>query len=316
VQVFDKISPNVDEDLVLGCVTKLYKSKMPSIVQGLVLVCARLIHLNPNALVSFLLDMTVERRPGLKVLMDKWLIHQPLIRGKYTKNATVSALARLFTLKDKRLEALLVIGFNPSHSNLSPEVPVPLKILSTLIRCLDNEAAPRKAKPAQTQGLNEEFNTVVDAGGLGLGGHIDFEEGERMDTIEDDEIVDKGDEEQGDAMAGLKKQLLSEVQEDFEGTFQLQEKKAKGLGDYETGSECLMSDMLDFDYDDGDEMGEDFYEDDLYSLGDWYGSLNLQNFLLEFFGKLIESDKDYLMSCFRHMLAEDVALFKKHFSLV
>lgn len=315
VQVFDKISPNVDEDLVLACVTKLYKSKMPSIVQGLVLVCARLIHLNANALVSFLLDMTVERRPGLKVLMDKWLIHQPLIRGKYTKNATVSALARLFTLKDKRLEALLVIGFNPSHSNLSPEVPVPMKILSTLIRCLDNEAAPRKQKAAQVQGLNEEFNTVVDAGGLGLGGHIDFDEGERVDTIEDDEVFEK-EEDQGDAMAGLKKQLLNEVQEDFEGAFLLQEKKAKGLGDYETGSECLMSDMLDFDYDDGEELGEDFYEDDLYSLGDWYGSLNLQNFLLEFFGRLIENDKDYLMSCFRHMLAEDVALFKKHFSLV
>ena len=132
-------------------------------MQGLVLVCARLIHLNANALVSFLLDMTVERRPGLKVLMDKWLIHQPLIRGKYTKNATVSALARLFSLKDKRLEALLVIGFNPSHSNLSPEVPAPLKILSTLIRCLDNEAAPKKAKTAQASGLNEEFSTVVEA---------------------------------------------------------------------------------------------------------------------------------------------------------
>ena len=316
VQVFDKISPKVDEDLVLGCVTKLYKSKMPSIVQGLVLVCARLIHINANALVSFLLDMTVERRPGLKVLMDKWLIHQPLIRGKYTKNATISALARLFTLKDKRMEALLVIGFNPSHSNLSQEVPAPLKILSTLIRCLDNEAAPKKAKAAQSGGLNEEFNTVVEAGGLGLGGHIDFEEGERVDTIEDDEVSDKAVEESSDAMAGLKKQLLSEVQEDFESAFQMVEKKAKGLGDYETGSECLMSDMLEFDYDDGDELGEDFYEDDLYSMGDWYGSLNLQNFLLEFFGRLIDSDKDYLKSCFRYMLAEDVALFKKHFSLV
>jgi hypothetical protein len=209
-----------------------------------------------------------------------------------------------------------VIGFNPSHSNLSPEVPAPLKILSTLIRCLDNEAAPKKAKIAQASGLNEEFSTVVDAGGLGIGGHIDFEEGERMDTIEDDELSAKAEEEDtGDAMAGLKKQLLSEVQEDFDGAF-LQEKKAKGLGDYETGSECLMSDMLDFDYDDGDELGEDFYEDDLYSLGDWYGSLNLQNFLLEFFGRLIDNDKDYLKSCFRHMLAEDVALFKKHFSLV
>ena len=86
----------------------------------------------------------------------------------------------------------------------------------------------------------------MDAGGLGIGGHIDFEEGERMDTIEDDLSA------KAEAMAGLKKQL---VQEDFEGAFLLQEKKAKGLGDYETGSECLMSDMLDFDYNDGYELG-------------------------------------------------------------
>lgn len=36
-----------------------------------------------------------------------------------------------------------------------------------------------------------------------------------------------------------------------------------------------MSDMLDFDYEDNDDMGEDFFEDDMYSLGDWYGGITL-----------------------------------------
>jgi hypothetical protein len=75
---------------------------------------------------------------ALKILVDKWLLQQSLFRGKYTKNATFMALSKLFMLKDKKIDNLLVIGFNPSHSNLNSDVCAPLKILSTLIRCLDN----------------------------------------------------------------------------------------------------------------------------------------------------------------------------------
>jgi hypothetical protein len=49
------------------------------------------------------------------------------------------ALSKLFLLGDKRVDNLLVIGFNPSHTNVSNDVNAPLKILATLIRCLDNE---------------------------------------------------------------------------------------------------------------------------------------------------------------------------------
>lgn len=33
----------------------------------------------------------------------------------------------------------MVIGFNPSHSNINSEVNAPFKILSTLLRFIDNE---------------------------------------------------------------------------------------------------------------------------------------------------------------------------------
>jgi hypothetical protein len=49
------------------------------------------------------------------------------------------ALSKLFLLSDKRVDNLLVIGFNPSHTNVNNDVNAPLKILATLIRCLDNE---------------------------------------------------------------------------------------------------------------------------------------------------------------------------------
>lgn len=49
------------------------------------------------------------------------------------------ALSKLFLLSDKRIDNLLVIGFNPSHTNVNSDVNAPLKILATLIRCLHNE---------------------------------------------------------------------------------------------------------------------------------------------------------------------------------
>jgi hypothetical protein len=181
-----------------------------------------------------------------------------------------------------------------------------------LIRCLDNESKIPQRRAQQDQlGANDEFETIVEGGGLGYGGALDYDEDERLDTVEDAQNEDI----MGDPMDSLKDNLLADLHDDYDlQDFKIPERKDKGLGDYETGSECLMSDMLDFDYDDGDELGEDFYEDDLYSLGDWYGSLNLQNFLLDFFNNLIARDRDYLRSCMKHLTPEDLSLFKKHFT--
>jgi hypothetical protein len=46
----------------------------------------------------------------------------------------------LFQSKHQFLNTLLVIGFDPSHRNKSPEIKAPLKILSTLLRAYENEA--------------------------------------------------------------------------------------------------------------------------------------------------------------------------------
>lgn len=100
----------------MGIVFKIYKSRMPSIVQNLVLVFARIIHSNPKEILEFLSETSVDNRISLKVVLDKWLLHQPLFRGQYTKTVTFSAILRMFTIKDSRIENLMVIGFNPSHT--------------------------------------------------------------------------------------------------------------------------------------------------------------------------------------------------------
>ena len=50
-------------------------------------------------------------------------------------------------MRDPRLEILMVIGYNPSHSNVNSEVNAPFKILSTLLRFIDVEKKPTNKKP-------------------------------------------------------------------------------------------------------------------------------------------------------------------------
>lgn len=52
------------------------------------------------------------------------------------------------------------------------------------------------------------------------------------------------------------------------------DRKGKGLADIETGSEFYMSEMLDFEYDDGEEADETT-EEDLIFLKDVVASMDL-----------------------------------------
>ena len=47
---------------------------MPSIVQSLVLIFARLIHSNPREIVEFLAETSIDNRINLKIVLDKWLL--------------------------------------------------------------------------------------------------------------------------------------------------------------------------------------------------------------------------------------------------
>ena len=105
-----------------------------------------MIHSHPKEIVEFLSETSIDNRISLKIVLDKWLLQQPLFRGYYTKNVTFSALMKLFIQRDPRIESLMVIGYNPSHSNVNSEVNAPFKILSIMLRYLDNELSPKKGK--------------------------------------------------------------------------------------------------------------------------------------------------------------------------
>jgi hypothetical protein len=74
IQIFHKIEPKIDTNLLMNVVWKIYKSRMPSIVQSLVLIFARLIHSNPKEIVEFLSETSIDNRISLKIVLDKWLL--------------------------------------------------------------------------------------------------------------------------------------------------------------------------------------------------------------------------------------------------
>ena len=133
--------------LLMCVVRKIYKSRMPSIVQSLVLIFARLIHTNPKEIIEFLSETSIENRLSLKIVLDKWLLQQALFRGNYTRTVTISAICKMFMMRHQHIETLMVIGYNPSHSNINSEVNAPFKMLSLMLRFLDNETKPTNKRP-------------------------------------------------------------------------------------------------------------------------------------------------------------------------
>jgi hypothetical protein len=152
---------------------------MPSIVQSLTLIFARLIHYHPKEIIDFLSETSIDNRISLKIVLDKWLLQQPLFRGHYTRNTTLSALLKLLLLRDPRIESLMVIGYNPSHSNVNSEVNAPFKMLSLMLRYIENEIQPAKK-------LREKAAVDGEEEKVGMAGYKMKREGdgERLDTID------------------------------------------------------------------------------------------------------------------------------------
>ena len=157
----------------------------------MVLVFARLIHTNPSEIVELLSETSVDNRISLKVVLDKWLLQQPLFRGSYTRTVTLSALQKLLMMRDSRIESLMVIGYNPSHSNINSEVNAPFKILSTLLRFVDTESkghangSPQKGRK-MGYGADEEGKEDGTFGGYQMKRNLFGKSGngERLDTME------------------------------------------------------------------------------------------------------------------------------------
>lgn len=155
-------------------------------------------------------ETSIENRICLKIVLDKWLLQQALFRGNYTRTVTLSALLKLFRARDPRIETLMVVSYNPSHSNINSEVNAPFKMLSLLLRFLENENKPTNNRglsaPADYDDSDEERKPMKlgSLAGYSMQRKMDDQElgvepGDRIDTMggddsdEDDTGVDRLD---------------------------------------------------------------------------------------------------------------------------
>ena len=131
---------------------------------------------------------------------------------------TLSALQKLFFLRDSRIESLMVIGYNPSHSNINSEVNAPFKILSTLLRFVENEKTGGKytGGPIDLDLYEESANSFgnyqMQRADNRVIGH------ERLDTMEgqNDLYYDEEDEEGEFLEEGQEEEKLDTSQEKIE----------------------------------------------------------------------------------------------------
>ena len=303
----NKIIPNLLENIV----KRIYKAKMPSIVQSLILVYSRFIVKFPIDTLNFLISIQVENRVGLKVLIDKWLLHQPLFRGKYFKNISIKALSVLYSMKNSIVESLMVIGYNPSHSVASVEVNAPCKILSVLIRCLNNEIMQEKIKNKKTN--LDDLDNEDD--------RDNYEDNEDNNNANEDDEVKEEDEEKeekekkDDGKIDIGDEEFNNIQEepkDFSSklSFLNNQGKTGGLNNLEQGSEIYLTEMLGFDYNDLDSDEEENVEDDLVYLTDIEFDFVLKDYLIDFFHKFYKTDELYLTECLKLLPKEDQKMFK------
>jgi len=249
-QYFHHIEKKIELQILEAIVRRIYKSKMPSIVQSLILNYSRFLIMYPNEILNFLTKFHIENKVGLKILIDKWLLHQPLFRGKHFKNVSVKALTILYEMKNEILETLMVIGYDPSHSTASVEVNAPFKILSVLIRCLNNEILQEKLKLYKNDYENIDYENPQDGQ---INENDEFENLDNVDVNENNENDNHGENEGYDDNKKLDIGIdefkdIEEEPRDLNSklAFLNLQGRSGGLNNIETGSEVYLSEMLVF----------------------------------------------------------------------
>ena len=302
-QFFYNLEDKIIPDLLESIVKRIYKAKMPSIVQSLILVYSRFLVKFPIDTLNFLIKIQVENRVGLKVLIDKWLLHQPLFRGKYFKNISIKALSNLYSMKNSIVESLMVIGYNPSHSTASVEVNAPCKILSVLIRCLNNEIMQEKIKKEKTNYDDLDYNDN------------ELNDDYYNDKNEEEDKKSKSNNEENEDKMDIGEDEFKDIQDetrDFSSKlpFLNNQGKSGGLNNIEQGSEIYLTEMLGFDYNDIENDDDDTTEDDLIYLKDIDFNFILKDYLMDFFKSFYKSDELYLTECLKLLPRDDQKMFK------
>lgn len=98
--------------MMTALIRKLHKSSLPVTNQGIVVYLSFLIQSYSPDMLNFLSTLEVDRKNGLKILMDHWLLHQPKFSGDLSKLHTVRGLMHVFRYLDQSAhhECSLAVG--------------------------------------------------------------------------------------------------------------------------------------------------------------------------------------------------------------
>jgi hypothetical protein len=82
--------------MITALIRKLHKSALPVTNQGIIVYLSFLIQSYSPDMLNFLSTLDVDRKNGLKILMDHWLLHQPKFSGNMSKLHTVRGLIHIY----------------------------------------------------------------------------------------------------------------------------------------------------------------------------------------------------------------------------
>lgn len=217
----------------------------------------------------------------------------------------------------------MVIGYNPSHSTASVEVNAPCKILSVLIRCLNNELMQEKIKNEKTNydNLNKDNDDSDEYDDFGRRVEADDDDNDEENEMNDktsfefeDNKTNSKDNDENKKLDINEDEFKNIIEEprDFSSKLQFLNNQGKtgGLNNLEQGSEIYLTEMLGFDYNDIEGEEEENTEDDLVYLTDLDFNFELKNFLIDWFKTFSKQDEEYLTECLKLLPKEDQKMYK------
>ncbi|KAM3584016.1 hypothetical protein VKS41_003985 [Umbelopsis sp. WA50703] len=139
-------------DLLNVIIVRLTTAKIPSFIQSMILVFAHLINTQLETVFQFLVNVNIDGRNGLEILLPVWCENHDSFSGFYALKVSTIALSKLFLLSDQRLQGINVQGeiivpaggriVTRSRSKQSPDqyttTQVPIKIVKLLVSELNN----------------------------------------------------------------------------------------------------------------------------------------------------------------------------------
>lgn len=196
---------------------RLAKTSSHSLIQSLILVFARLIHLNPQLTMDFLMSTKIpDGSSALAFVMKIWLEYQTSFYGSFQTKVTVLALLKLFQMNNAQVNSVKVKGpeiVSQGRSTRSKgpiryaEITLQQKIFEIVVETFVDKTMEAEPEGEDDQFSSEdddlnldgsEFDGIVERGGGGRGKFMEslnamfkgLEEGDADDEEEDPDFLD------------------------------------------------------------------------------------------------------------------------------